>query len=220
MSNNPGLEKTQEATTAQIIPSHEQDVEKTAVAQSLPITQPIDPNIVDWDGDDDPEKPINWPNSIKYRNIFVVSALTLLTPFGSTMVAPAVPQAMRTFNSDNGDLASFVVSVYVLGYAFGPLLIGEITSKVGIDQCCILIMNQHPAQRCMDACGSITLIPPSSSYSTSHAPSLRTYQLSSFFVFSLASQVSLPSLLGLEQLPTCSSKKSVVESCHCGLSLS
>ena len=125
MSHDHSLEKTQEATTAQIISSNEHDVEKTAVAQSSHFAQPIDPNIVDWDGDDDPEKPINWPNSIKYRNVFVVSALTLLTPFGSTMVAPAVPRAMRTFNSDNGDLAAFVVSVYVLGYAFGPLLIGK-----------------------------------------------------------------------------------------------
>ena len=82
---------------------------------------PVDPDVVDWNGDDDPEKPINWPAKKKWRNIFVISALTLLTPFASTMFAPAVPDAMRTFDSDSVTLASFVVSVYVLGYAFGPL---------------------------------------------------------------------------------------------------
>ena len=104
---------------------------KLESSQCQNTTQPIDPNIVDWDGDDDPEKPLNWPNSTKWRNIFTISALTLLTPFGSTMFAPAVPNTMRTLHSDNVDLASFVVSVYVLGYAFGPLVIGPLSELYG-----------------------------------------------------------------------------------------
>jgi multidrug resistance protein len=113
--------------------SNDRDVEKGESQKATPSTvkEPVDPNIVDWDGDDDPEKPINWPNKKKWRNIFVVSALTLLTPFGSTMFAPAVPDTMRTFHSDNIDLASFVVSVYVLGYAFGPLIIAPMSELYG-----------------------------------------------------------------------------------------
>lgn len=38
------------------------------------------------------------------------------------MFAPGVPQVMNDFHSESVDLASFVVSVYVLGYAFGPLV--------------------------------------------------------------------------------------------------
>lgn len=38
------------------------------------------------------------------------------------MFAPGVPQVMEDFHEDSEDLASFVVSVYVLGYAFGPLV--------------------------------------------------------------------------------------------------
>ena len=38
------------------------------------------------------------------------------------MFAPGVPQVMRDFHEDSVDLASFVVSVYVLGYAMGPLI--------------------------------------------------------------------------------------------------
>ena len=107
------------------------DVEKAGPTEDQSTTQTIDPNIVDWDGDDDPEKPLNWPNSTKWRNVFTISALTLLTPFGSTMFAPTVPDTMRTFDSDNTDLASFVVSVYVLGYAFGPLVIGPLSELYG-----------------------------------------------------------------------------------------
>ena len=93
--------------------------------------QSIDPNIVDWDGADDPAKPINWPASKKWINVMTVSGLTLLTPFGSTVFAPAVPQAMKEFGSSNVDLASLLVSIYVLGYAFGPLIIAPLSELYG-----------------------------------------------------------------------------------------
>lgn len=90
-----------------------------------------DPNIVDWNGPDDPEKPLNWSNKKKWTNIMLISTITLLTPFGSSMFAPGVPDMMREFRSDNIDLASFVVSIYVLGYAFGPLLVAPLSELYG-----------------------------------------------------------------------------------------
>jgi len=47
------------------------------------------------------------------------------------MFAPGVPEAMAEFNSTNQELASFVVSVYILGYAFGPLLIAPLSELYG-----------------------------------------------------------------------------------------
>jgi hypothetical protein len=38
-----------------------------------------DPNIVDWDGSDDPEMAINWPSRKKWTMTFLLSTLTLLT---------------------------------------------------------------------------------------------------------------------------------------------
>jgi hypothetical protein len=38
-----------------------------------------DPNIVDWDGPDDPENPMNWPTSKKIASIGLVSLITLLS---------------------------------------------------------------------------------------------------------------------------------------------
>ena len=43
------------------------------------------------------------------------------------MFAPGVPQMMEEFHSTNLELASFVVSIYVLGYAFGPLVVAPIS---------------------------------------------------------------------------------------------
>ena len=41
----------------------------------------------------------------------------------SSMFAPGVPQVFEEFQSDNTILESMVVSVYVLGYACGPIVI-------------------------------------------------------------------------------------------------
>jgi multidrug resistance protein len=109
------------------------DIEKAmATKPPEPVVAVIDdPNVVDWESADDPAKPINWPAAKKWKNVFVVSSLTLLTPFGSSMFAPAVPDVMQDFNSTNTLLGAFVVSVYVLGYAFGPLIIAPLSELYG-----------------------------------------------------------------------------------------
>ncbi len=38
-----------------------------------------DPNIVFWDGPDDPANPMNWSSRVKWSNIAVVSAITFIT---------------------------------------------------------------------------------------------------------------------------------------------
>lgn len=47
------------------------------------------------------------------------------------MFAPGVPDVLEDFNSSNAQLGSFVVSVYVLGYAFGPLIIAPLSELYG-----------------------------------------------------------------------------------------
>lgn len=47
------------------------------------------------------------------------------------MFAPGVPDVMREFDSTNEQLASFVVSVYVLGYAFGPIILAPLSELYG-----------------------------------------------------------------------------------------
>ena len=52
-------------------------------------------------------------------------------PQGSSMFAPGVPDIMREFKDDNENIATFVVSVYVLGFAFGPLLAAPLSEIYG-----------------------------------------------------------------------------------------
>ena len=91
----------------------------------------VDPNIVDWDGPDDPQNPLNWSATQVNLTIFFLSMLTFVTPLASSMFAPGVPAVMAEFKSDSNTLAEFVVSVYILGFAVGPLLIGPLSEVYG-----------------------------------------------------------------------------------------
>lgn len=86
---------------------------------------------VDWDGPDDPANPMNWPAWSKVVNVGLISCLTFITPLASSMFAPGVPQVMEEFHSDNELLADFIVSVYVLGFAFGPMLLAPMSELYG-----------------------------------------------------------------------------------------
>ncbi|OAL30037.1 hypothetical protein AYO20_08941 [Fonsecaea nubica] len=103
--------------------------EKDVITTTVETT--TDPDVVNWDGPNDPENPMNWPARRKWTNVALLSSITILTPFGSSMFAPGVPQVMKDFHSNSEDLASFSVSVYVLGYAFGPLFIAPMSELYG-----------------------------------------------------------------------------------------
>lgn len=53
------------------------------VAEAQP-AELVDPNVVSWDGPDDPSNPVNWSEKLKWSNIAVISAITFLTYGPST----------------------------------------------------------------------------------------------------------------------------------------
>ncbi|KAI1327088.1 cycloheximide resistance protein [Xylariaceae sp. FL0255] len=94
-------------------------------------TEDEDPNVVFWDGPDDPENPYNWPVWKKAVNCGLISAMTLFSPLASSIFAPAIPEVEAEFHNSSLEIASFVVSVYLLGFAFGPLIIAPLSEMYG-----------------------------------------------------------------------------------------
>jgi len=107
----------------------EKDLEKNELsAESLSTaetnedtSEPPDPNIIWWDSPTDHQNPMNWSWTKKWGTIMIVSAITFLTPIASSMFAPGIPDIMKEFHSTSSLLEGFMLSVYVLGFAFGPL---------------------------------------------------------------------------------------------------
>ncbi|KAF5496928.1 Efflux pump radE [Colletotrichum siamense] len=87
--------------------------------------------IVDWNGSDDPDNPMNWPESRKWVNLTVMSILSIISPLGSSMFAPGVPKLMAEFGNSSPMASTFVVSIYFLGFAFGPLVIAPLSEMHG-----------------------------------------------------------------------------------------
>ncbi|KAF4165681.1 hypothetical protein CNMCM6936_007634 [Aspergillus lentulus] len=86
---------------------------------------------VGWDGPTDPARPVNWSRTKKWWNMCVISYLTFLTPLTSSIVAPAQGLVMKDFPSASRTLASFVVSIYLVGFAVGPLFLAPLSEIYG-----------------------------------------------------------------------------------------
>ncbi|KAL1643697.1 hypothetical protein SLS58_004712 [Diplodia intermedia] len=105
-------------------------VDEHAVSEK-PAEEAANPFIVDWEPSDDAINPTKWPASRQWTTIGVLSFITFLTPLASSMFAPGVPLVMKDFGTDSQMLATFVVSVYVLGFALGPLLLAPLSEVYG-----------------------------------------------------------------------------------------
>ncbi|KAF2679475.1 MFS general substrate transporter [Lentithecium fluviatile CBS 122367] len=90
-----------------------------------------DPNLVTWDGLDDPKNPKNWSMKRKWAATFIVSSFTLLSPVSSSMISPALTSIRDEFNITNEVELQLTLSVFVLAYAIGPLFLGPLSEIYG-----------------------------------------------------------------------------------------
>jgi hypothetical protein len=90
-----------------------------------------DPDMVSWNGPDDPENPKNWTLKRKWVATFVVSSFTFISPVASSMVAPALPQMAQDLHVYNTVEAQMMLSIFLLAYAFGPLFLGPLSELYG-----------------------------------------------------------------------------------------
>ncbi|TVY64176.1 Efflux pump radE, partial [Lachnellula suecica] len=109
------------------------DIEAAQIVRTLsvPAEEVDNANIVDWDGPLDPANPMNWPSRVRWTHIMLVSAVNFLSGLSSSMFAPGVPALMSEFHSTNTSLGSFVVTVFVLGLAMGPIVFAPLSEIYG-----------------------------------------------------------------------------------------
>ncbi|KAJ5367167.1 MFS general substrate transporter [Penicillium brevicompactum] len=95
-------------------------------------TSPSTPNYdVDWDGPDDPAKPINWPKWRKRGIIYALCAMRFTTPFASSMMTPSLLSIQEDFPAASKSLLSFSVSIYIIGFGLGPLILAPLSEIHG-----------------------------------------------------------------------------------------
>ncbi|KAK6827963.1 multidrug resistance protein [Apiospora arundinis] len=99
--------------------------------RSTTASNPDDPNLVTWQGPNDPANPKNWAFSKKWRAVFIVSCFTLMSPLSSSVVAPSLGVIGNELDVPPGTQQALILSVFILAYAVGPLLWGPLSELYG-----------------------------------------------------------------------------------------
>ncbi|KAJ5556053.1 Major facilitator superfamily domain general substrate transporter [Penicillium frequentans] len=107
-----------------------ENVPSVAKREQHPITD-LDQGIVGWEDQQDPMNPKNYPVTRKWFLLALVSMITLISPFASSVFAPAVADADRTFHNTSSILSSLAVTSYLFGYSFGPLFLSPLSEMYG-----------------------------------------------------------------------------------------
>lgn len=96
----------------------------------LPLTR-LDEGIVGWDHQDDPDMPLNFPSYKKWVIVGLLSAITFVTPFASSILAPGIGSLSKEFGNEDSTVGSMSVSIYLLGYCVGPLFLAPLSEMYG-----------------------------------------------------------------------------------------
>lgn len=88
-------------------------------------------NMVSWSGPDDLENPKNWSNNRKWAAVIVVSSFTFISPVSSSMVAPALGDMAQDLGVTGQVESQMLLSIFVLAYAIGPLILGPLSEVYG-----------------------------------------------------------------------------------------
>ncbi|KAK8042534.1 major facilitator superfamily transporter [Apiospora phragmitis] len=96
----------------------------------LPLTD-LDRGVVGWDGQDDPTHPQNFSRNRKYWIIALLALVTFMTPLASSILAPGIELYSAEFGEPSVTLGALPVSIYLLGYAIGPLFLSPLSEIYG-----------------------------------------------------------------------------------------
>lgn len=107
-----------------------EDAEKGAPVSSEEAPAP-DPNIVDWDGPDDPANPRNWSKAYKLANVVVVSLSVLYTNLATTMFAPGATIMEEEFGYKSSTIEVLTITMASLGFAIGQLFVPPMSEVFG-----------------------------------------------------------------------------------------
>ncbi|CAK7232838.1 hypothetical protein SBRCBS47491_008404 [Sporothrix bragantina] len=91
----------------------------------------LEHGLVGWESVDDPANPRNFSQWKKAYIMVMMGIISTLSPLASSMVAPGIEDTMKELHESSPIVGSFMVTIYVLGYAIGPLFLGPLSEMYG-----------------------------------------------------------------------------------------
>lgn len=89
-----------------------------------------DPNLIGWDGPDDPNNPHNWSFMKRARITIALGVMTLAVTFASSVFSTGTEQVSKEF-SVSTEVATLGTSLFILGFATGPVVWGPGSELIG-----------------------------------------------------------------------------------------
>ncbi|OCK75390.1 MFS general substrate transporter [Lepidopterella palustris CBS 459.81] len=91
----------------------------------------LDRGLVGWESGKDPHNPQNWSTSRKWLLLFFMSIASTLSPMSSSICAPGASLTLKEFNLSSQTIGTMMISIFVLGYAIGPLFLAPLSEMYG-----------------------------------------------------------------------------------------
>ncbi|PHH70500.1 hypothetical protein CDD80_5965 [Ophiocordyceps camponoti-rufipedis] len=89
------------------------------------------------------ENPYNWPAWKKFLVVFVCSLVTLNTTMASALPSLAVSDIAREFKIESALQKQLPISIFLIGYIFGPIVSGPLSEHVGRRRLSLLLFSLY-----------------------------------------------------------------------------
>lgn len=90
-----------------------------------------DPELVTWEGEDDPMNPRNFSKRAKFAITILASLQTIIPTYDSSVLAPAITNILQTYNNSNLTVGSLMVSIMVLVWGFSSMVWAPLSEIIG-----------------------------------------------------------------------------------------
>ncbi|TVY32820.1 MFS transporter [Lachnellula subtilissima] len=105
--------------------------QQSSESDQTAIEQETKDNVVDWDGPDDPQNPRNWPAWKRMTQVVLATSFLLTANLAATMFAPGAAALAKEFHITSSTVTSLTVSIYLAGFAVGPMFIAPLSELYG-----------------------------------------------------------------------------------------
>jgi MFS transporter, DHA1 family, multidrug resistance protein len=143
ITNSPAQHPAPHSAEVQDQPQHsvetsqansvDQDLEKQEDEIPPPPSEepaPKDPNVIEWDGPDDPGRPQNWPSRTRWIYTMILGSMTFVVTYASSVFSTATQVTAVQFGVSN-EVMILGTSLTVLGFAFGPTVWAPLSEVYG-----------------------------------------------------------------------------------------
>ncbi|KAL7931570.1 major facilitator superfamily domain-containing protein [Trichoderma chlorosporum] len=121
---------TRSGSSSRLPAGRKKKQEEKSSPVEIPVTD-LEKGIVGWDSENDADMPLNFSRSRKWLITLLLSAITFMTPFASSILAPSLAALEKDYGVNDITLGAMPVSIFLLGYAIGPLFLSPLSEIYG-----------------------------------------------------------------------------------------